>query len=414
VWNLVALWLMLLWATRRYGAGGWPVGALWIAGLILYRKESGAYFEASPWAFSIPVALAGWWMWGTGRRTLESALGAFLLTIAIVIWPVHLFPAAGVGLVTIWSRWRQSRFWYLVLFCGIGAGAVWFFRNLVPGGADLAGMQLIPDDLHERYLLIGTYIATVGSNVNGPLVGLGAAGLLAVFLFLCVYGRRHAGPLPAGDLIGMGAGVTLGAAAASWFLYHPSYSGRLFYLATLIVVPVSVVGLRELGERFPRQRGLSPALWRLGLGGIWLSTILASGVVTAGRQERWNRLEKPVVDALAAGSVPRQRVWATPPTYRKLVLGKLPLFGFLGHRRSGYYSAPSAIADSLAGQYHDLETYAGEDVEWRFRSAGADWALLDRKRDASLPVTGSLSRSLQPAFADSFYILYRIPPPEPR
>lgn len=410
VWNLVGLWVVLRWYGGRLAGKERAVTVFWVAALALFAKEIAGYLFASPACFSMPLALAGWWSWATARRWPEVIIGAILLGVAIIIWPTHLFGALGVGLVMGWRRIKDPRAWVFAAAILFAAIAVWLLR---PGHASedsWSGLRLIPPDPLNFIWARLVAIVTLGTDANGALVAL-AGFLLVVLLVVMAKSGSRAGGAAAlvRPLWQLSLGLAVGAVLAAYFMIQPAHAIRVAFLAAVVTVPLAARGLDDVRRRFPGVLARR-AVWIAGLGLVWLLPFLAAVSVSTQREHLWTRYDRVISDRLKAVCIPGERVWASPEVFCRIVLGRMPVYGFLAHRWPLYYSAPQPAADSLAAVYYELAAVGPSDsVAATLRGHGVDWVIIDRVADSALPLARTSAIALPVVLADSAVVLYRVP-----
>jgi hypothetical protein len=410
VWNLVGLWVVLWWYGGRLAGKERAATVLWVAALALFAKEIAEYLFASPACFSMPLALAGWWSWATARRWPEVIIGAILLGAAAVIWPTHLLGAVGVGLVMGWRRIKDPRAWAFAAAILLAAIAVWLLR---PGHANedsWSGLRLIPPDLANFVWTRLVAIVTLGTDANGALVAL--VGFLLVVLLVVMAksgGRAVGGAALIRPLWQLSLGLAVGAVLAAYFMIQPAHAIRIAFLAAVVIVPLAARGLDDIRRRFPGILARR-AVWIAGLGLVWLLPFLAAVSVSTQWDHWWIKRDQAISDRLNAVCAPGQRVWASPDAYCRIVLGKMPVYGFLAHRWPLYYSAPQPAADSMASVYYELAALGpGDSVAATLRGQGVDWVIIDRVADSAQPLAKVSATALPVVLVDSTVVLYRVP-----
>jgi len=179
----------------------------------------------------------------------------------------------------------------------------------------------------------------------------------------------------------------VGALLSGWFMVTAAHLVRMEFVACMALLPYATNGLywvwsqRTWGQVVPSAR-----LWKATLAAIWLLPFLAAASASTERLSQWHARSKVVSDYLARKTTPGDRVWASPPTYRSIVLGKIPLFGFLAHDWPLYFGAPRAEAESYADSYTKI-----------YRAPSADSALAELVRtDVDWIIIDGLEQHLPP------------------
>jgi len=410
VWNLLALWLVLWLFGRRLLGPDRVTTVLWVGSLALFAKEIGGCLFASPACFSMPLAIAAWWFWIVAPRPITTILGAFLLAGAIVIWPAHLFGALGVGLVMGWRRVRSPPAWVYAAAIVLAGLTAWRICQAVPSGEPPSCMRLIPPHLVDFLRTRVLSLVTLGTDGHGLMISVGGAATFGALIYLALRGwHRRVRGSELSDTLPLGIGLTVGALLSAWFMIQPAFAIRILFLAAVAVTPLAANGLHDLLD----VRRLQPFhLRRLGtvaFGSLWLVPFLVSAAVSVQWDHRWEARTHAVSEWLAVQAQPGERVWATPGTYRDVVLGKAPVFGFLAHHWPPYYGAPRSAADSIATVYTSLsELERGDDPLRTLARAGVDWVVVDRGCDGEHSLVHTLAESITPRYADTAYVVYRV------
>ncbi|MBI3873391.1 MAG: hypothetical protein HY304_09995 [candidate division Zixibacteria bacterium] len=411
-WNLVGLWFVIWWFGKRLAGENLASVTLWLASLSLFAKDVSEILFANPACASMPLAAAAWWIWATESRWRHAVLGAFLLGCAILLWPTHLFGALGVGLMMGWRRIKDPKAWLYAASVLMALAVGWVTRQAVPGGESWSGLQLLPADFAHFLLTRAQAIVTLGTNAHGPWLALAGAGLLGLLIALAVKGTQSKDRLShAQDLWHLSLGLSVGALLAYWFMIQPPHGTRVLFLAVLVPVPWAALGLRELPRIGLPKIVAHRNIWLLGAGLVWLLPFLIATSASTERQHRWTVRTKEVSDFLSERAKPGERVWASPDTYCNVVLGKMPVFGLLGHRWPLYFGAPAREADSIATVYAQISSLnVTDDWQGTLRRNAISWVILDRDLDSRMPLATTLSANLAPVFNDPAYVVYKVRP----
>lgn len=382
----------------------------WLCCLPLIAKDVSHILMATPSTFSMPIALAGWWGFASARSARAVVLSAAALVVAAAFWPGQLFGMAGVTLVLLLTRPRAGRTLVVGLATAGAAALTILMRVLATGSIGTSGeSQFLPSLSIAWSLRVLRHIVSLGGDANGWLVAVACSALTLLLCGLAILGLKPARESERLRLIpAVVAGLLIGTAGSIWFMVQPAFWSRLASMTGFAVVPLAAAGIRRL----PQVTSLRPTFiaWagRLSLGGVWLIPFLAASLVNTNRAAQWPSIYGPTTAALNRVAEPSDRVWASPETLTHVVMGRLPMFGFLGHRWARYYAAPADEADSIGNVYYELSQIGTPPVDTyqELRSHGVDFVVLSRDEFDLLPLGRTLRNETNPIWHDSNYTIF--------
>ena len=384
----------------------------WLCCLPLIAKDTSYILLATPSTLSIPIAIAGWWGIALARASRGAIQSSIALLAAAVLWPGHIFAMAGVAAVFILRRPREPRTHVLTLATVVALAIIMLLRFAATGSfATTGAAHWHPTWGPAHILVVLRHVLSLGGDANGGIVAAACTLLTLLLVGLAVLGWRQARAEERFNFLpGIVGGLLLGMVGAVWFMVQPAFWSRLASLVGFALVPFAALGIRRLQHVQFLRASFVLQMGRVALGSVWLVPFLAAYLVNADRAEAWPRGYGPVTTALESVAHPLDRVWATPETMTQVVMGRMPVFGFLGHQWAGYYAAPAEEADSISNVYHELSQIETPliDTYHELRSHGVAFVVLSRIELDQMPLGRTLQSETHPIWQDANYSIFSV------
>ncbi len=365
-------------------------------------------FLASAFFFSIPIFLAGIFLYLKHNRTTRQAiLSAFLWGLAYLISPIYVF-LIGFTLLYELLISRNYRFFITASLTLLVTLIPFFYqlyviysRNLF-GASTFALWRGLPDG-QFIYGLIIAILSPIHKQLASPFVWIALTvslvGIFGAFRFRAQ--EQHRGNIKF---------VIIAAVAYLFTYYHfqPQYAIRIQFFLSIFLFAFAVALFQPIAWK---------KIWPI----IIVALIVGSGVYVLfdrvthqyGSQQKalrdYTRTRDRFGREFEKFVLPNEMILASHGTYRHYILPWHPVRGLMAYKSGEYFQLPSALAESLKEDYRVVLNCTNRECLSRICSKHQINIAVAYSADLKFPVFQFIDKNWQKIYDGQYFRIYRRP-----
>ncbi len=357
---------------------------------------------ATAFNFSVPIYLAGLWLYLVSADSLpKTAVAALLWGLAFIISPVYLFI---IGLTSIYEAAVHRNYRRLMVMIGTLAlavspfvfQAVYIYSKGLWGAGAFAFWRGIPD-IGQMDTFAGNFLAPIRDDK----INFGTA-IHAIILFVAAYTiirrRRVHWFIP----------ISLLAYLLTSYHYNPQYATRIQLLLSIFIVATAIHGLRSL----VKNKTLWSSIVLLGvMFGVYRQVADEIHVFEVERNTytRYIMAARPLWRAIETNLEEDEYVFCNKRIYRYFILPRFRMHALGAYTTMDYFQLQSGLADELE---RDFQTaWASRDyaiVDGIARKYNIGFAIFGRD-DRQAPVFPTLMSNWSTVFDNQIFVILKRP-----